>query len=284
MNHFLPLVNRGAVARFFDYHTQEEIADIAKACGEQEIKVYDYDFQVHTRTDALIGGKFDITLPTSESTKSYHILKKDGTYQKLVPHSTMSGWNVATVTVADHGNVPFTVDLTSVDRPVVGDGSNRTIPRALPATDDLIGVRIVEVVMNEILSLFKDEKLPPNAVVTEKGIKYTDLFVDRGTILSDSMLDGWRAINVTPSNGDGWRANIVNGAAVITFNKDVYDDQTVTVTLQKIGSLEMKDIEVIFAGERESIIDKIIDRAGCNAGIAMLALLVLYPLFIRRRG
>jgi hypothetical protein len=292
MDFFLPLISRGAVPRFFNFHNQEEVAAIANklGLGSEEIKVYDYDIQVHARPGnrttepALKDGKFDILLPTDKNTNGYFILKKDGTYEKLTPHSSMLGWNVGTVVVANHGALPFTVDVGSNNRPVVGDGSYRTVPNALPIWDDLVGVRIVEVVKDEILSLFKDGKLPPNTIATEKGIKYTDLFVDKGTILSESMLDGWLIINVTPSSGNGWRANIVNGAAVITFTKDVYDDQTVIVTLQKTGQLEMKEIEVTFAGERESIIDKIIDRAGCNAGAAFLALLALCPLFVRKRA
>jgi hypothetical protein len=46
--HSHPLVSRGAVVRFFDYHTQGETAAIAKACKEENVRVYDYDFQVHT--------------------------------------------------------------------------------------------------------------------------------------------------------------------------------------------------------------------------------------------
>ncbi|MCL2146844.1 MAG: hypothetical protein FWH52_03455 [Synergistaceae bacterium] len=285
LDHFLPLVNRGAVARFFNYQTQESIAAVAAATGEEFIKVYEYDFQVHTRTNALVNGRFNITLPTSENTKGYLILKKDGTYEELKPLATkMAGWNIGTVVVADHGVVPFTVDLTSVDMPVVGDGSNRTVPRALPANDDLIGVRIVEIVTNEFAEMFKDGKLPPNAVITPKGIKYTDLFTEKGTLLSNAMLDGWIIVGVTPQSGPGWKVNIVNGELVVTFTKEVYDEETVTVTLQKVGSTETKEMDITFSGEHESLIDKLIDLTGCNAGVYMLALLALFPLFIRRRG
>jgi Synergist-CTERM protein sorting domain-containing protein len=154
----------------------------------------------------------------------------------------------------------------------------------LPANDDLIGVRIVEIVESEILELFKDGKLPPNAVLTPKGIKYTDLFCVKGTLLSNSMLDGWIIVDVKPKSGPGWKVNIVNGAVIVTFLKDVYDEETVTVTLQKIGTSETKEIDITFSGEREDWINKILDKAGCNAGVAMLALLALCPLFIRRRG
>jgi Synergist-CTERM protein sorting domain-containing protein len=273
INHFHPLVNRGAVARFFSYHTQEEIAAVADACGEYSIKVYDYDFQVHTRTDALVGGKFDITLPTSKNTKGYLILSKNG-YQTLVPHSTMCGWNVATIVISDHGRVPFTINMSSLGQPIVGDGNNRTLPKAMPTTDDLIGVRIVEIVDSPITSLFVGGKLPPDAITTENGIEYTKLFTNKAVVLSNEMLDGWRILRVNPRSGEGWKADVINGEVVINFTENVYD-KTVTVTLEKIGSFETRDIEITFSGEN--------DRTGCNAGAAMLTLLALFPLFLRRK-
>lgn len=148
VDHFLPLVDRGAVARFFSYHNRAEIEAIAKTLNVDmaKIRVYDYDFQVHSRTDALVNGKFNITLPTASAKSSYMILAaKEGKYEKLVPNSQMFGWNVGTIDVAAHGNTPFTVNVGSNGRPLVGDGSKGTLPKELPAHDDLIGVRIVEI-------------------------------------------------------------------------------------------------------------------------------------------
>ena len=285
VDHFHPFINRGAVARFYSYHTQDDIAKVAADSGQKSIKVFDYDIHVHTRTDALVGGKFDMALQTSENNIGYLILGKNGAYQKLEPHSTMFGWNVATIVIAEHGLVPFTVDLDpTTGNPKVEEGNVRALPRALPATDDLIGVRIVEIIGSPILKLFKDAKLPPNAEATDKGIQYTDLFAEKGVLLSDSMLDGWRIVGVTPQSGTGWKVNVVNGEVVVTFTKDVFDDQTVTVTLQKIGTSETTELEIIFAGEHKNIIEKILDEAGCNAGVTLLAFLVLCPLFIRRKN
>jgi hypothetical protein len=278
VNHFLPLVNRGAVARFFNYHTQESIAAIAAACGEKSIKIYDYDFQVHTRTNAIVGGKFDIALPTSKVNKGYLILKKDGTYQKLEPHSIMAGWNIGTVVIADHGNVPFTVNVDPSGQPIVGDGSNRTLPHALPTTDDLIGVRIVEIVGSPIESLFKDWKLPVDAVETEKGIEYTELFVGKSVLLSNSMLDGWSITGIKPPIGTWWRAQIVNGEIVVTFLGNAYDEK-ITATLTKDGSSETVELEIRFFGEKEG------ETIGCNAGsMILLVLLGLCPIFVRRKN
>jgi hypothetical protein len=136
---------------------------------------------------------------------------------------------------------------------------------------------------NDVLMLFKDGKLPPNAIVTPKGIKYTDLFVEKGTLLSNAMLDGWIIAGVTPQSGVGWKVKFVNGAIVVTFTKDVYNDETVTVTLQKIGSSETREIDITFSGERETLLDMILDKAGCNTGVALLALLALCPLTRRRK-
>jgi Synergist-CTERM protein sorting domain-containing protein len=152
LDHFLPLINRGGVPRFFSYHTKDSVKAIADGLGikpPQTIKVFDYDIQLHTRTDALVNGRFDMSLPTSENTSSYMIQKKDGTYAPLATHSSMIGSNIATIVVADHGRAPWTVDLDNAGRPAVGDGSYRTVPKALPAFDDLIGVRIVEIIGEE---------------------------------------------------------------------------------------------------------------------------------------
>ncbi|MCL1875635.1 MAG: hypothetical protein FWF87_05195 [Synergistaceae bacterium] len=44
-----------------------------------------------------------------------------------------------------------------------------------------------------------------------------------------------------------------------------------------------KEIEIEFSGEKEPLWDRIKDRAGCNYGVAMFALLVLFALAIRRK-
>ena len=276
VNHYLPLVNKGAVARFFSYHTQEDNTAVRAACGEENIVVYDYDFQVHTRTDALIGGRFDITLPTSKNTKGYLILSKNG-YQKLETHSSMCGWNIATIVIADHANAPFTINTDSSGQPIVGDGSNRTLPRALPTTDDLIGVRIIEIIESPITSIFKDGKLPPDTVETDKGFEYVEMFTGKATLLSNSTLNGWYITSVTPQTGKNWRADIINGEVVVSFNGDAYD-QTVTVLLTKEGSFETREVEIIFSGEKKGL-----DLDGCNAGAPVLALLALFALVVRRK-
>ena len=150
MNVDLPLFNRGAVARFFNFPTQDEVAVIADKIKQTSIRVYNYDIQVHTRNDALVAGKFDMTLPTNADTKSYRILKKDGTYVDLVPTSTMLGYNVATITVADVSLNPFTIRLDGSGQPIVDDGGNGTLAQALPPNDDLIGMQIVEVLTDSV--------------------------------------------------------------------------------------------------------------------------------------
>ena len=154
MDYSLPLINRGAVARFFSFPTEDDKAALAEELGYSGVQVrqYDIDIQVHARAGSrqtapsLLDGKFDMTLPTSKNTKEYYILNKDGAYEPLeVKERQTAGWDVATIVVADHGLVPWTVDLATNGRPVVGNGSNRTVARALPTWDDLIGVRILEI-------------------------------------------------------------------------------------------------------------------------------------------
>ena len=132
------------------------------------------------------------------------------------------------------------------------------------------------------MDLFKDGKLPVGTELTDKGIKYTDIFDKKGTILSDSMLDGWTIIDVAPKSGKNWSASIVSGELVVKFTGDVYN-QVVTVTLQKNGSTETKTMEVEFSGEKDSLLDIIRDEVGCNAGFALLALLAFCPFILRRK-
>jgi Synergist-CTERM protein sorting domain-containing protein len=187
----------------------------------------------------------------------------------------MLGWDVATVVIANHGVAPFTVDLDSNGRPKVSStGESRTIPLALWDFDDLIGVRIIEVFQSPILARFNGGILPVDTVETENGIQYTKMFSNSGTLLKNSMLDGWTITSVTPANNKNWRARVVNGEVVVTFYRDVYDG-VVKVTLTKDGSTETMVLEIMFSGEEETV--------GCNAGASVLALLALCPLFIRRK-
>ena len=277
VDHYLPLINRGAAARFFNYKTQDEITAISAATGEKYIRVYDYDFQIHSRTDALVAGKFDITLPTNKNTKGYLILNNNGAYENLVPHSTTAGWNVATITTANHGGVPFTVDLASNDRPAVGDGSNRTLPRALPDNDDLLGVRIVEITYSPLQSIFKDNQLPAGAKIVEVGdslvyVPQADEFIISGTLLSESALDGWTIAGIVgKSSGRGWNAKIEGGSLVVKFDGRV-DNGVVRVKVEKDG--ETFEFDVSFSGD--------CDWSGCNTVYGALTILALFP-FIRRK-
>jgi hypothetical protein len=287
MDFVLPLVNRGAVPRFFKFMTQDETANLAKTLNKDSIKVFDWDIQVHARKGnrtvepALKDGKFDVTLPTTSKNSKYLIQKKDKSYEALVPHSKMVGWDVATIVVTEHGQNPFTVNMSG-DRPAVGDGSNGTLARALPTWDDLIGVRVIEYVEDEILALFKPGKFPKGAVTTDNGFKYTELFEGTNTILSNSMLNGWKIVGAAPHSGEGWQAGYEVGRLYIKFTGEVYDE-VIKVTLQKDGTTETKEIEIEFSGEKEFLWKKVIDKMGCNAGAAFLALLALCPLFLRRR-
>jgi Synergist-CTERM protein sorting domain-containing protein len=155
-----------------------------------------------------------------------------------------------------------------------------------PLGEETIGpdykVFLFAVAKSDILKLFKDGKLPDGAIFTEKGIKYIDMCEENTTILSDSMLDGWTIVGVDPKSGKCWKASIVNGELVIKFTGNVYD-QVVTVTLKKIGSNETTTLEIDFSGEKENLLDWLREVAGCNAGFAMLALLALCPLVLRRK-
>ena len=145
MDMSLPLINRGAVARFFDFPTAETVKGIAAKVREKNIRVYNYDIQIHARTDSLVNGKFELTLPTNADTKGYMIRKKDGTYEKLSPTSTMLGMNVAPVVIANQTSAPFTVDMDRDNRPLLGGGP-RMLVHALPPQDDLVGVQVIEII------------------------------------------------------------------------------------------------------------------------------------------
>jgi hypothetical protein len=287
VDHYHPLVSKGAVARFYSYHTQESQKEAAEKVANQfginlsatTAKVFDYDIQVHTRTDSLVNGRFDITLPTSSKASKYFILKKDGAYEpmSLTPRKT-AGWNVGTVVVANHGLAPWTVDVDSNGRPIVNaTGAARTVFVALRDWDDLHGVRIVEVLGSPTESIFKDGKLPLNAVETQNGIEYTQMFTGKSVLLSNSMLDEWQITDVTPRNGSHWRAELTNGEVIVTFYGNSYN-QTVKTILTKNGSSETMELEIKFSGEKDA------DGTGCNAGFATLfALFALIPLLPGRK-
>jgi len=287
INHFHPLVNKGAVARFYSYHTQESQKEAVEKVANQfglnlsvtNAKVFDYDFQVHTRTDAFVNGRFDITLPTSSNASKYYILRKDGSYEPMtLTRRKTAGWNVGTVVVADHGLVPWTVDVDNNGRPIVdATGAARTVFVPLRSWDDLYGVRIVEVPGSQIESIFKNGNLPSNAKETQNGIEYTQMFVGKSVLLSNSMLDGWHITEVTPKNGKHWRAELVNGEVVASFHGDAYN-QVVKAILAKAGTSETMELEIKFSGEKDY------SEVGCNAGsMALLSSFAFFPLFLRRK-
>jgi Synergist-CTERM protein sorting domain-containing protein len=43
------------------------------------------------------------------------------------------------------------------------------------------------------------------------------------------------------------------------------------------------ELDIEFSGERKTLLEWFRDETGCNAGFAMLALLSLCPLFVRRK-
>jgi hypothetical protein len=128
-----------------------------------------------------------------------------------------------------------------------------------------------------ILGIFKDGVLPQNLIVTENGLEYKELIVDRATILSNSMLDGWHITGVTPRNGTNWRAEVVNGSAIVTVQFGELHNQSVNVTLTKDGTTETQDINIAFSVERSGVL------GGCNFGATIFALLAFCAFVIRRK-
>jgi hypothetical protein len=128
-----------------------------------------------------------------------------------------------------------------------------------------------------LLSIFKGGVLPPNLVVTDKGFEYTELIVDKATILSNSMLDGWHITGVTPRRGTNWRVEVTSGSAIVTVQFGELHNQSVTVTLTKDGTSETQDINIAFSVEKSGIL------GGCNIGATILALLAFSAFVIRRK-
>ena len=141
-----------------------------------------------------------------------------------------------------------------------------------------------------ILDIFKERKLPVNAIETESGIEYMTLFTDRGVLLSNSMLDGWSVIKVTPQIGKGWKAGIYIGEIVVTFLGEVFDE-TVIVQIADNLTSEIKELEIIFSGEKRAFLsieettntERKGSSGGCNAVTTILALLAVVPVFRRRK-
>ena len=137
-------------------------------------------------------------------------------------------------------------------------------------------VKYAGVYLNQ--QMFKDGKLPPNIVLTDDGYEYTEKIVDKATILSDSMLDGWHITGVSPKSNSGWTAEVVSGSVVVEFLLGDAQNQSVTVTLTKDGTTETQDIKIAFSGEKSGIL------GGCNVGAAMFVLLALCPFVLRRKN
>jgi len=289
MDFSLPLINRGAVPRFFSFPTRDEKAELAKQLGASNINLYNWDIQVHARAGnrqtepSLKDGKFDVSLPTTSKNSKYLVQKKDGTFVPLLPHSNMVGWNVATIVVAEHGQSPFSVNVDTNGRPVVGDGSNRTLARALPVWDDLIGVRIVEILPEDVAKYFGGT-LPSQYSKTDDGIKLNKLIEGSDVLLSNSMLSGWVITGVAPQNGTNWTVEIVDGEVVVTFS-DSASGEVVTVNLSSTSGVN-DELIIMFSGKKGSGGGGGGGHGGdhgCNSGFGVLALLALSAALMRRK-
>jgi gamma-glutamyl-gamma-aminobutyrate hydrolase PuuD len=128
-----------------------------------------------------------------------------------------------------------------------------------------------------VLGIFKDAILPQNLAVTDKGFEYKELIVDKATILSNSMLDGWHISGVNPKHGTNWKAEVINGSAVVTVLFGELHNQSVKVTLTKDGASETQDINIAFSVEKSGIL------GGCNIGATILALLAFCAFVVRRK-
>ena len=136
-----------------------------------------------------------------------------------------------------------------------------------------------------LFGMFKDNKLPSvlkfevfdfESKNDNRNLQYSEFIKDEGTLLSNSMLDGWSIVGVNPGITLKWKAEVVGGAVVVTLKKDV-DNEAVTVMLSKGG--QTKDVMISFSGEKTPSEDE----KGCNAiGIAVLALFLI-PIYMWKR-
>ncbi|MCL1874897.1 MAG: hypothetical protein FWF87_01400 [Synergistaceae bacterium] len=144
---------------------------------------------------------------------------------------------------------------------------------------DIFGLDVAAADGSPIESIFIGGALPPNYIEISTGLKYTKIIDEKGVLLSNSMLDGWRitALNLPQYNSSSrlkWTAHIVKGEIIITVRESVYD-RNLEVILTKDGTSETMSLNIMFSAKKE-------DWFGCNSGAAMLALLSVFSLFMRK--
>jgi len=131
-----------------------------------------------------------------------------------------------------------------------------------------------------LFNMFKNGELPEDFsfekfdFLNSNFLEYTELIEDKGTILSNSMFDGWTITGVNPQDAESWVAEVVGGSVVVTLEEDV-DNGTVTVTLTKDGTT--KDIIITFSGTKSEDEDEKEGGSkgggsGCSAAHGYLAL------------
>ncbi|MCL1875618.1 MAG: gamma-glutamyl-gamma-aminobutyrate hydrolase family protein [Synergistaceae bacterium] len=141
-----------------------------------------------------------------------------------------------------------------------------------------------------LFSLFKDGVLPDefafenyDFLADNSNLEYVKQIVDKATLLSAAMLDGWSIAGLKQPSGTNWAAEVIGGSVVVTLEDDV-DNGVVIVTLTKGG--ETKEVEIAFSGviTPEPEDDKCTN--GCNAAhgyIAFAFLMGAAPYLISRR-
>jgi len=126
-----------------------------------------------------------------------------------------------------------------------------------------------------LFAMFKNGELPDTLNYVKfdfnnsNFLEYTGVITDQGTLLSNSMLDGWNITGVTLQDTTGCTVEVNGGSVVVTLKEDV-DDGTVLVKLTKGGVT--KEARITFSGTKTADDDDDDDSKGCNVAHGLLVL------------
>jgi len=130
-------------------------------------------------------------------------------------------------------------------------------------------------------------KPPAGASIVNKVLVWDKLFIGKGVILSNSMLNGYKIANVTPAAPrQGYTLDIVGDEVIATFNTLTIVNGNADVYLVKVGSNPNDGYDALmkieFRGRHARPGED--EWSGCNAISSLLVLLAIVPFVLRRKN
>jgi hypothetical protein len=118
------------------------------------------------------------------------------------------------------------------------------------------------------------------ATIDGNTLVWVKSFNEKGVILSNNMLNGYKIVGIDNVVGSGFTVDLEGDEAVVRFTSDKKVDGAADIYLRRIDSLGEPDVfvRVKFNGYSKE------DAHGCMTfSISMLLALALIPVFLRKR-